>query len=202
MSSRSQRPDTFHWWIDEVGGFLVFTRDRIQIGHIANQRNDIGILGDLSSFHAELLREAQGTVLIAHRETEVNGVPGSSFLLKDKDRIKMRSVEMKYHQPIAWSRTARLEITSRQHRLPLALDGVLLLADTCMLSNRKDAHVEVPWETPVSLTWYRNQYWLRGHGALEIDGQSYPGWGPLGAGAMVKADWGRFRWENATKVKK
>jgi hypothetical protein len=196
MSGGRGRPDALHWWIDAVGGFLTFTKERIQIGHIANRRNDVPILGDLSSQHAEVLREAQGNVLIAHSETEVNGKRSSSFLLKDGDRIRMRAVEMVYHQPLSWSRTARLEITSR-HRLPLALDGVVLLSETCVLGQRRDAHVPAPWEGPVCVSWYRGGFWLRGPGELLIDDKKYPGWGPLDWSSCAKGKWGSFRWEPA-----
>lgn len=194
MSERTTRPDAFYWWIDAVGGFLTFTRDRIQIGNIGNNRNDVAIMGDLSSQHAELLREAQGWVLIAHAETTVNGRSGSSFALKDGDRIAMRSVEWVFHQPLLWSRTARLELTSR-HRLPMGLDGVLMLSDTCVLSESKNAHIQTPWQTPVAVSWHRGQYWLRGPGDLLIDGKTCQGWGPLGESSLVRASWGSFRFE-------
>jgi len=194
VSQHPARPDAFHWWIDAVGGFLTFTRDRIQVGNISNSRNDVAIMGDLSSQHAEFLREAQGWVLIAHAETTVNGKHGTSFLLKDGDKIAMRAVEWTFHQPLPWSRTARLELASR-HRLPLGMDGVLLLSDTCLLSTDRRAHIQTPWDVPVALSWHRGQYWLRGPGDLLIDGKTHQGWGPLGESSLVRASWGSFRFE-------
>ena len=191
-----RRGQAFHWWIDAVGGYLAFAGDRVQVGNAGNPQNDLAILGDLSRHHAELLQEAPGTVLIAHAETTVNGVAGSSFLLKDGDRIKMRSVELLYRRPLAWSRTARLTILTK-HRLPLALDGVVLLSETCILGAGRDAHIPAPWDGQVCVTWHRGQYWLRGPGDLDIDGTNHPGWGPLGNSARVRAAWGKFRWEPA-----
>ena len=194
MSVPTARPDAFHWWIDAVGGFLTFTRDRVQIGNIGNARNDVAVMGDLSSQHVELLREAQGWVVIAHADTRVNEKLGTSFLLKDGDKIAMRAVEWRFHQPLSWSRTARLELTSR-HRLPRGMDGVLLLSDTCVLGSRKGAHISAPWDTPVAISWHRGQYWLRGPGDLSIDGKIHQGWGPLGESSHVRATWGSFRFE-------
>ena len=194
MSQHPARPDAFRWWIDAVGGFLTFTRDRLQIGNIGNQRNDLAIMGDLSSQHAELLREAQGWVLIAHAETTVNGKPVTSAMLRDGDKIAMRSVEWLFHQPQSWSRTARLELTSR-HRLPMGMDGVLLLSDTCVLGDDKRAHIPAPFVGPVALSWHRGQYWLRGPGEFLIDGKTHQGWGPLGESSLVRASWGSFRFE-------
>jgi hypothetical protein len=190
------RPDAFLWWIDAVGGYLTLTKERVQIGNAGNRRNDIAIMGDLSSQHAELLSEAQGTVLIAHAETTVNDKPGSSFVLKNGDRVRLRAVEMTFHQPLAWSRTARLEISSR-HRLPLSLDGVVLLGETCILGSRREAHIPAPCDGPVCVTWHRDQYWLRGPGDLAIDDKVYPGWGPLSGSSRAAGSWGAFRWEPA-----
>jgi hypothetical protein len=194
MLGAQGRPDGFCWWIDSVGGFRTFSRDRIQIGNIANKRNQVAVMGDLSAQHAELLREQQGWVLIAHAETQVNGKSGTSFSLKDGDKIAMRAVQWAFHQPMSWSKTARLELLSR-HRLPMGLDGVVLLSETCALGNRRDAHIPAPWETPVVVTWQRGSYWLRGPGDLWIDDKKYGGWGPLSPASEVRGDWGSFRWE-------
>jgi hypothetical protein len=152
------------------------------------------IQADISRQHAEFLREAQGIVLIAYAETTVNGKSGSSFLLKDGDHIAMRTVEFTYHQPLAWSKTARLEIVSR-HRLPLGLNGVLLMSETCVVGGPKSAHIPAPWESPVVVSWNRDQYWLRAPGEIHLDGVPYSGWGPLSSTAVVKGAWGSFRWE-------
>ena len=42
------------------------------------------------------------------------------------------TVELEFRQPSPVSATARLAIVSR-HRLPLAVDGVLLMAETCIV---------------------------------------------------------------------
>ncbi len=55
-------------------------------------------------------------------------------LLRDGDVIRLGStVELEFRQPSPVSATARLAIVSR-HRLPLAVDGVLLMAETCIVA--------------------------------------------------------------------
>jgi hypothetical protein len=191
-----QRGPPFFWWIDAVGGYLALPGDRVQIGSAGNPRNGVAVYGDLSRHHADLVQEAPGAVLVAHADTTVNGKSGTSFLLQDGDRVRMRSVELLYRRPAPWSRTARLTLAS-PHRFAHPADGVLLLSETCILGRGRDAHIPAPWAAPVCVTWHRGQYWLRAPGEVEIDGQTCPGWGPLGNSAKVRAAWGKFRWEPA-----
>ena len=196
MSNHSEQtwPETFHWWIDEVGGYLALTKPKIRIGQAGSGQNDIEILADISAHHADLRIDESGTLLLPYSETSVNGKVGKGFLLRDGDRIKLRTVEIVYHKPISWSKTARLELASR-HRLPLSLDGVVLLGETCVLGPRRDAHIRAPWEQNVFVNWYQNRFWIRGPGDLSVDGQHFSGQGPLNPTSQVEGPWGAFRWE-------
>ena len=115
-------------------------------------------------------------------------------MLFRSDHIRMRSVEMTFHQPISWSTTARLEIHGRR-RLPLSLDGIVLLGDACVVGARKDAQIPAPWREPVFVTWYQDKYWLRTQGKVLIDGVECAGWGPLQPDSQVQGDFGSFHWE-------
>lgn len=189
-------PGANNWWIDAVGGFLTFTQPRIQIGQAGGEGVDLPILADLSANHAELLRGRTGLVLLPRGDCTVNGAKGTGFVLKDKDRIRLRKVELLYHQPLGFCSTARLEITSG-HRLPIAMNGIVLLGETCVVGPRRDAHIPTTWSECVFLTWYREQYWIRCQGPVTIDGVAYPGWGPLVPESQVRGSWGRFHWEPA-----
>lgn len=193
-------PASFHWWIDSVGGFLTFTKPIVKIGQIGEEDNDIAIMGDLSRHHAELRRSDNGVLLIAHADTTVNGVKANTFLLKHGDKIKMRSVEFAVHQPIPACSTIKLTLTSR-HRMPLALDGVILLGETCVLGPRPDAHVRTPWQDSLFVNWSKDRFWLRGPGTLKIDGKEYRDYGPLEPTSNVIGKWGAFRWEPASTAK-
>jgi hypothetical protein len=188
--------DAMHWWIDAVGGYLTFAKSTIRIGHAGDERNDIPILADISGFHAELRRGKSGIVLAAMADTEVNGKTGEAFLLRHGDKIRLKGVELTYHQPVPWSLTARLELTSA-HRLPLALDGIVLLGETCILGPRRDAHIHADWKSSVFVNWYQGRYWVRGPGKITIDGRTFDGWGPVEPTSRVQGAWGAFRWEPA-----
>lgn len=203
MASTSKQPvwpACFHWWIDAVGGFLTFTKPVVRIGQIGDDANDVAIMGDLSRNHAELRRADHGVLLIAHSETTVNDIKANTFLLKNGDKIRMRSVEFVVHQPVPASSTIRLTLTSR-HRMPLSMDGVLLLGETCVLGPRPDAHVRTTWQDSLFVNWSRDRYWLRGSGKLKIDGKEYNDYGPLEPTSEVSGKWGAFRWEPADTAK-
>jgi hypothetical protein len=187
-------PGAFHWWIDAVGAYRTFTKSRVVIGHAGDKSNDLAIMGDLSARHAELCRGREGFFLVSRGETAVNNCPGKEFLLHHGDHIRLRGVELVFQQPIAWCLTARLELL-RPHRFPLALDGVVLLGETCVLGPKPDAHIRTPWKASLFVNWYQDRYWVRGAGEFRVDGQVYQRCAPLHPEAQVECPWGAFRWE-------
>lgn len=187
-------PEAFHWWIDAVGGYLCVTSPVVRIGQAGEPKNQIAVLADIASHHADIRRGPSGTVLIAHADARVNGQPGSEFLLRDNDRIQLKGLELEYRQPLSWSSTARLRIASR-HRLPLALDGVLLLGETCVVGPGPEAHLQAPWLESVLIHWNQERYWCRSKGPLVIDGVEHDGNGPLSPNSAVEAAGGSFHWE-------
>ena len=75
----------------------------------------------------------------------INGKPVvDQAVLRDGDVIRLGStVELEFRQPSPVSATARLSIVSR-HRLPLAVDGVILMAETCIVGSESQAHIPAP----------------------------------------------------------
>ena len=136
----------FLLWVDAVGGYLVCLDDRIVLGRAGpDSHADIPLMGDLSRNHATLVRNGEGYLLQAHQASFVNGKPVvDQAVLHDGDVIRLGStVELEFRQPSPVSATARLSIVSR-HRLPLAVDGVLLMAETCIVGEASQAHVPAP----------------------------------------------------------
>ena len=136
----------FLLWVDAVGGYLVCLDDRILLGRAGpDSHADIPLMGDLSRNHATLLRNGEGYLLQAHHASFINGKPVvDQAVLHDGDVIRLGStVELEFRQPSPVSATARLSIVSR-HRLPLAVDGVLLMAETCIVGSESQAHIPAP----------------------------------------------------------
>jgi hypothetical protein len=109
--------------------------------------------------------------------------------LRDGDRITLgTSCQVRFHQPNAVSATARLEIASG-HRLPLSVDGVLLMAETCIIGPAAGSHLVIPELTrPVVLTRRKEGLSVHAVGEITIDGQKLKDRGNLTLRSTVAAD--------------
>jgi len=181
----------FLLWVDGVGGYLVCMDDRIVLGRAgADSHADIPLMGDLSRNHATLLRNGEGYLLQAHQASFVNGKPVvDQVVLHDGDVIRLGpTVELEFRQPSPVSATARLAIVSR-HRLPLAVDGVLLMAETCIVGEAPQAHIPAPaLKEPVVLYRQAGALWCRAAGAFDVDGRTCAARAPLTLHSSVLGD--------------
>ncbi len=181
----------FLLWVDAVGGYLVCLDDRIVLGRAGpDSHADIPLMGDLSRSHATLVRNGEGYLLKAHQASFVNGKPVvDQVVLRDGDVIRLGStVELEFRQPSPVSATARLSIVSR-HRLPLAVDGVLLMAETCIVGDALQAHIPAPaLKSPVVLYRQAGTLWCRAEGAFDVDGRTCASRAPLTLQSSVLGD--------------
>ena len=194
-------------WVDAVGGFLVCMADRVVVGQsspdhlvgddmnaderaanerIANERIDVPILGDLSRRHAVIRRDAEGYWVEPLRETRLDGrAVGQPTTLDDGRVIELGGVRLRFRRPHPLSATARLEPISL-HRTHPATDGVLLMADTCILSRDPASHVTMPdLDGQVILFRQGDGLACSAPGNLEIDGKLHSRRGPVRAGSRV-----------------
>ncbi len=100
-------------------------------------------MGDLARDHMTLVRNGEGYLLQARHASFVNGKPVvDQAVLHDGDIIRLgATVELEFRQPSPVSATARLSILSR-HRLPVAVDGILLMAETCIVGEANQAQFQ------------------------------------------------------------
>jgi hypothetical protein len=180
----------FYLWIDGVGGYLVCLNNRITLGQATPDAIvDVPILADVSRMHAMLARDSEGYLLHALRPAKVNGKAVDKTLLRNGDRIKLGgSCELHFQQPVPVSTSARLDVMSG-HRLRLAVDGVLLMADTLVLGCGGQAHVQVA-DAKLPMILYRNKdgLALRTDAAVTINGKSVSKRGQLGPGDHVVSE--------------
>jgi tetratricopeptide (TPR) repeat protein len=189
-------------WIDGIGGFLVCMGKRLVLGQAGTEgRADIPLVADIARMHATLTRDAEGTVIEALRELCVNGRPVTRALLQPNDRLTLGSTcQLQFRQPVPVSTTVRLDVTSG-HRLPLALDGVLLMSETLLLGSGPQAHVLVPGLVqPMVLFRHKDGLGLHYPGRLTVDGQPHPERGLLGPRAVVVGDDISFALEPVNKL--
>jgi hypothetical protein len=183
-------PQRYLLWIDGVGGYLLCLGSRVTIGQATLETQaDVPLIADIARLHATLTRDAEGYVLESVRPLQVNGQPVTRALLRPNDRVTLgTSCQFQFHLPVGVSSTARLDLVSG-HRLPLALDGVLLMADTLVLGPEGQVHVTVPdLKQPVVLFRHKDGLGLRHRGTLLINGQKSPERGLLGPRAAVSGD--------------
>jgi hypothetical protein len=181
----------FLLWVDAVGGYLVCLDDHIVLGRAGpDSQADVPLMGDLSRNHATLVRNGESYLLQAHHPSFVNGKPvADQAVLKNGDVIRLGStVELEFRQPSPVSATARLSIVSR-HRLPLAVDGVLLMAETCIVGEAPQAHIPAPaLANPVVLYRQAGSLWCRAVGAFDVDGHTCASRAPITLQSSVLGD--------------
>ncbi len=183
-------PARFLLWIDGVGGYLVCLGHRLTFGQgLADARVDVPLVADLSRLHATLSRDAEGYVMEAVRPIQVNGATVTRGLLQPGDRVTLGSTcQFLFRLPVPGNSTARLDLVSG-HRLPTAVDAVLLMAETLVLGPGPQAHVVAPdLSQPMILFRHRNGLGLRYEGELRVNGQKCTGRTILGPCAAVSTD--------------
>lgn len=185
-------------WIDGVGGFLICLAARAAIGQAAaaDGQVDIPVFADISRLHGYLSRDSEGYWFEALKPTTLRGQPVTRTVLRDKDVLTLGAhCQLQFHQPIAISTTARLSLPGG-HRLPMGLDGVLLMAETLLLSDGVDAHIQVPGlPRPVALLRKRDELYVQSALDFTVDGLPHRGRCSLMLDSTVSgADW-RFTLE-------
>lgn len=193
-------------WIDGVGCFWLNHSDRLTIGGPGApaaksddriKAPDLPILSDLKRLHATIVRNGEGYLLETQGPARVAGREVlDRVALSDGATIELgRSVRLKFRQPSALSLSARLDFES-DHRPTQTVDGVVLLADTCLLGSGDDNHIVChDWLGQILLVRQGHELWCRSRQALTVNGQRLGSGRKLQSGDIVAGDDSRFRIE-------
>jgi hypothetical protein len=135
----------FLLWIDGVGGYLVCLGNRVTLGQAGTGGPvDIPLFADVSRIHAEIHRDGSGYVIDSQREITINGSTTKRTVLTPGDRITLGTTcQMVFSRPVSMLTTGRLDLVSG-HRLPIAVDAVLLMAENLIIGPGPMAHIPVP----------------------------------------------------------
>jgi hypothetical protein len=178
----------FLLWVDGVGGYFVCLGDAVLCGQaLPGNVVDLPLQADVSRRHVRISREGESYVLEPLHATRVDGRPvQAKTLLSDGAEIELGTgVRLRFRQPHALSGTARLEFLSRHRTQPYA-DGVLLMAESCVLGPRWQNHVVCrDWTGDVVLYRQDDELFCRAMEAIEIDGLFCDGRGRLGGNSRV-----------------
>jgi len=200
--STSTNEDRFLLWIDGVGAFLLLTRQAVTIGGPTAADADIQLLASLSRKHATIHRDDGNYLLEAHGPTSVDQRPViESAELRDGAEISLGpTVRLAFHRPTVLSGSGRLSFQS-DHRPSRSLDGVVLVADTCLLGPGRDCHIRCPeWDDSVILIHRRRDWLVRSPRlSLEINGKRLRGEAPITDGQIVTGSDLRFHIESLTE---
>jgi hypothetical protein len=156
-STSASLPKRFLLWVDGVGGYLVCLSNRVTFGQATGEAPiDVPLFADVSRLHAEITRDGEGYVLESSKALLVNGKDATRSVLTGGDRVTLGATcQFLFHKPVSVSSTARLELTSG-HRLPVAVDGVLLMGNEITLGPAPNAHIVLP-SLPAPVLIYRSK---------------------------------------------
>jgi hypothetical protein len=162
----------FLLWVDGVGGYLVCLSSRVTFGQATSEGPvDVPLFADVSRLHAEISRDGEGYVVESSKTIQVNGSGANRAVLAPGDRVTLGATcQFLFHKPVAVSSTARLELTSG-HRLPVAVDGILLMGNEVILGPGPNAHIVLS-HLPAPVLIYRSKDGLGvrvPNGAFRID---------------------------------
>jgi hypothetical protein len=181
----------FVLWVDGVGGYLVCQGNEVTLGQpVPGSHVDVPILADVSRRHARIRRDGENYLLHALRPLKVNGrAIDTSTTLTDGAMIELgHGVKVRFRVPHPLSRTARLDFISH-HRTQPSTDGVLLLAESCVLGPSATSHVVCPnLSAEVVLFGQGEQLHCRAAGTFQIDGATVEGRGPVGRSSQISGE--------------
>ncbi len=184
-------PERFMVWIDAVGGFLVCTAEQIVLGQATVEATaDVPIQGELARRHAIVARHGERYVIEPLQTVQLRQhFIHAPTLLADREEILLgQSVQLRFRQPHALSHSARLELVAGHRTVPAA-DGVLLLADSCVLGPSPHSHVVCRgWEQEVILFRRAGRLWCRTTSSVEVNGKRQPSLSPLDHHARLSGE--------------
>ena len=193
-------------WVDGVGGYMLLPGDDWTIGGPSGSEDaELCIQGDLSRREACIRRQGGdyvlqplGTAFLGGRRMNRPSVlrDGDSIVLgagatdsrtsNPAYAVQTRGVKLEFSKPHPLSASARLALDARHKTRPRS-DGIILLADTCILGPTRACHVATPLAESETVLLFRDGKWFcRGAGEILVDGTSQTGRVQVPVGARVE----------------
>ncbi|WP_417388016.1 hypothetical protein [Gimesia sp.] len=193
-------------WIDGVGTYLVYLPETLRIGGpgetgmtggLASDWADLSLLANLSRHHASIIRSGENYFLEALAPVFCNQrAVNDRVLLTDQAALRLNTdTVLTFRQPTALSASACLEFTSH-HQPQQRLDGVVLMAETCLLGATSENHVVcADWPGTVILYRQGDQVLCRSRLNIDVNQEAVSEGTVLTPGSLVTGPDLRFRWE-------
>ncbi|MAX35728.1 MAG: hypothetical protein CME33_04065 [Gimesia sp.] len=205
-SAKSSAGVSYLLWIDGVGTYLVYLPETLRIGGpgetgvtsgLASDWADLSLLANLSRHHASIIRSGENYFLEAQAPVFCNQrAVNDRVLLTDQAALRLNTdTVLTFRQPTALSASACLEFTSH-HQPQQRLDGVVLMAETCLLGASSENHIVCPhWPGTVILYRQGNQVLCRSRLNIDVNQVAVSEGAVLTPGSLVTGPELRFRWE-------
>lgn len=191
----------FMLWIDGVGGFLVCEGRTVALGQAGGDSQvEVPLMADVSRRHATITRDGEHYLLDPLRTCAVDGrvVAERVRLYADAELAlggdAKSGVRLHFNVPHVCGVTARLDVTSG-HRLRPHADGVVLLADACVVGPSPASHV-VTSQTSRSCVLFRRAdgtIVFRTAGSYDVDGRRASETSVVTRSSRITAD--GIRWQ-------
>ena len=178
-------------WIDGIGGFLCCDQEEVVLGQAVNgSLADIGIVGDLSRQAAAIRRSGGDYLLQPLQQMWLNDAPvDRAQLLSHGSVLQLgRRVRVGFSKPNPLSATARLDLLSLNKWKP-SVDGVLLLADSCVIGPNPGSHVKCPlWKNELLMFRHGDGWCFRTLVEVDVNGRKTQGQIPITAGMRIRGE--------------
>ncbi len=201
--------DRYIAWVDGVGAWLVLTGESVSLGRVngnvspllkatsKEQEADISLVANLSRDHASIQRVDENYVLKPKSSVEIQGRPISyDTVLPDSCELTLgESVRLSFSIPTPLSATAKMTFVS-EHRTRTSVDGVILMAETCLLGPSASDHISCRhWSESVVLVQTSAGIIAKSKQNLQIGGRRAGPTDVISGGQVVSGDDFRFRLE-------
>jgi hypothetical protein len=201
--------DRYIAWIDGVGTWLILTGSSISIGRVngsvspliktssIKQESEIALVANLSRHHASIKRVDESYVLKPDSSVKIQGRPiNFETVLPDRCEITFgESVRFLFSIPTPLSATAKMTFAS-DHRPRTSVDGVILMAETCLLGPSASDHICCrSWSESIVLVQTSSGIVVKSKQELQIAGRKAKTTDLISNGQVVSGDDFRFRLE-------
>ena len=171
-------------WIDGVGNWLIVTSPEMTVGRATTATGplarisepdaaDCSLVANLSRRHVSLVRDDESFVLQARSTASVNGRPvDNRTVLPQSCSIELSGgVELGFSVPNQLSASATITFQST-HRPSTSVNGVILMADTCVLGPAPTSHIRCEsWPESVILVRTPDGITAKSQLPLLVDGR-------------------------------
>lgn len=182
-------PRQFYLFIDGVGAWLVCLNSKVVLGQATGETPvDVPLFADVSRVHANLIRDEESWVMESNAAARTPGGVDRRILNAGDSIALSATCCLKFEQNVPGCLTSRLVLMGSR-RLPMAVDGVILMADMLVCGSGTRVHIPMsPMKQPLYLVRQQNQLWVQWKGPFRVNGEPVTDRAPLPMSGSVTSE--------------